>query len=217
MQKALFIQKTRHLDFIDENILALLSINDAGFYNQISKWAKEGLLLKLTKGRYILAYSIKNPGISLEALACKIVFDAYVSHMSVLTQKRMVPEAAFGQQVTCITQRKTRSFLNDLGHFYYHHIKESAYCGFMIVEDTFGKSYKCATPTKALLDYLYFENPKINFNQKKDLILGQAVEYLENSLRLQNIKQIKPKELLSYQGKFSKKIDLWILAVREML
>lgn len=206
MLKAEFIAKTQHLDLIDDTALAFLARNDAGFYNQISQWAREGLLERISKGRYILSRKQFGQRISNEALACRIVACSYVSMSSVLATEMMIPESYTGRVVTSVTWRKPRHFESSAGTFLFRHIKQSGFSGFETRKDEYGKPFKRATATKALLDLLYLDTKKVI----------PSTDYLDRGLRLQKLEKISVNGLRSYQGVFSKKLDRWIELIMDL-
>ena len=200
MYKSEFLSRTRHLDIIDETALSLFARDDKGLYNQVSKWARDGFLERISKGRYVLSRKEFGQRISNEALSGRIVLESYVSTLSVLALEMMVPEAATGFAVSCVTCRKPRRFESTVGSFVYRHIKEQAYGGFAVQRDEFDKAYRQATPTKAVLDLLYLDAQKI----------PPCRDYLEKGLRLQRPEKLSVRELKSYRGVYSKRIDHWI-------
>lgn len=205
MKRDDFFQKTLPLDLIDGNVLALFSRHDAGLYNQVVQWHRAGLLERISKGRYVLSRKRFGQTISNEALACRIVPDAYVSMVSVLAMETMLPESYTGSVISSITLSKPREFHSTVGTFRFRHIKEKAYLGFVTKKDKYGKPFRVATATKALLDLLYLDAEKVM----------PSVSYLEEGLRLQKTEKISMVELKIYRGIFSKRIDRWISIIGE--
>lgn len=117
--------------------------------NTLKRWDDQKLLIKLRRGVYLLGdYNISDPAI----LAGKIYEPSYISLEYALGHYGIIPDMVFS--VTSMTTRTTREFYNQVGHYSYHKIKNSAFGGFTpILID--GISYSLATPEKALVDFLY--------------------------------------------------------------
>lgn len=200
MKKEQFLRQASKFDLIDETVLAHLARQDAGFYNQISKWVKDGTLTRLTKGRYVIAVPEFTSPISLFGLSHLINKDSYISLHSVLAKYRLIPEVNFDQVIYSVTSTKTRSFKTKLGVFYYSHVKPSIFTGYQKRQDEHSKIYYEATPTKALLDYLYLSADDVVPN----------IDYFEQGLRLQNLHLLSRKEVRMYKEVYSTKMAWWI-------
>lgn len=150
--------------------------------NNLKRWNKKGYLVNLRKGVYLLnSYKVHDSAI----LAGKIYGPSYISLEYALGYYGIIPEMVFS--VTSVTTRTTKEFHNEIGHYYYHKIKTSAFGGYApIVKD--GIPYYFANPEKALVDFLYlnrnrfdgsvgqFESYRFNedFKWHKQLLLSYA-------------------------------------------
>jgi len=77
---------------------------------------------------------------------------SYLSLEYCLSKQGLIPEMP--RSITAITVKSPRRFSNALGSFVYRNIKEILFTGYR--EETFlDKSYYCATPAKALFDFIY--------------------------------------------------------------
>ncbi len=124
--------------------------------NEIKRWEKKELVIKLRRGVYLLGdYKVDDSSI----LAGKIYDPSYVSLEYALGHYGIIPDMVFA--VTSVTTRTTREFHNHVGHYYYHTIKRDAFGGYIpMIKD--GVSYYFATPEKALVDFLYLNRNKLD-------------------------------------------------------
>jgi hypothetical protein len=77
---------------------------------------------------------------------------SYVSLESALSYYGLIPEAVFS--INSVSTRKTAVFKTPLAVFNYRKIKKSLFFGY-ILQKYNNKSYKIASPEKAILDYFY--------------------------------------------------------------
>lgn len=161
--------------------------------NEIKRWEKKTLLIKLRRGAYLFGdYKINDPAI----LAGKIYSPSYISLEYALGHYGIIPEMVFA--VTSVTTRTTRQFHNQVGHYYYHTIKKDAFGGYIpMVKD--GISYYLASPEKALVDFLYFNRNKL------DGTVGQFESY-----RFMEDYRWKKGLLLTYAKLFLNKKTLYL-------
>jgi len=151
---------------------------------QLSKWKKQGKLIELRKGFYILPPKIR-PVPPLFYLANALLFPSYVSLQSALSYYGFIPEAVFA--ITSVSTRRTRKFSTPLGTFIYRKIKQELFWGYSKVN--FGEFYALvAVPEKALLDTVYITHEK------------------PDSLRLQNLEDLNKEKL----EKMLEKFPLWV-------
>ncbi|HOW59403.1 MAG TPA: hypothetical protein PLO78_06745 [Candidatus Omnitrophota bacterium] len=143
----------QHLPLIDSRLV----ISQSGeapqsVRNQLTRWAKAGLLRHLRKGYYVLNENDRkvNPGGMY--LACQIYAPSYVSLETALASYDLIPERVAA--VTSITTRKTMRFTNPLGTFIYQHVSPAAFRGFRLEGDA-GARFFMAEPEKAVVDFIY--------------------------------------------------------------
>ncbi|MDZ7611948.1 MAG: hypothetical protein U5L10_04255 [Candidatus Moranbacteria bacterium] len=126
--------------------------------NNLKNWERKGYLLKIRKGLYLLG-EMKSQ-VDPSVLATKLYFPSYVSLEKVLGDYDIIPEAVFS--VTCVTCRKTKNFDVDyFGRFSFQKIKGSAFLGFEIRQEK-GVSYYYALPEKALVDFFYLNQSRMD-------------------------------------------------------
>jgi predicted transcriptional regulator of viral defense system len=172
---------------------------------QVNGWLKKGYLLPLKKGLYIFAEPYRKINLSPLSLANFLVTPSYISTEYALNYYDFIPERV--TVFTSVTTKKTRMFDNSLGRFEYRTIKTGLFFGFNKVTLSDG-SFFIASPEKTLCDYFYFTPAAL---PRRD--------WLEESMRLQNIEDLNINLLSSYRGKYDKRtaavIDVLIDYVKE--
>ena len=186
-----FKDKVRDLPLFGGDIAELLSADPQVLRNQLLRWKKQGLVVKLRKGLYALSRSERTIKISKELVADSLYKPSYISLETALSRYKMIPERVL--PVTSVTSRKTKTFQNDEGLFIYRHLKKSAFFGFKLTRDEAGFPYFMAEPEKALLDYLYLNLGGIEAGDEN---------YFKASLRLQNRSILNRKKIMSYAGRY---------------
>ena len=161
------------------------------FRNQISQWKKQGLIIPLKKGLYVLNESDRKIELSREYIANQLVFPSYVSLEYALSFYGFIPERVF--QVTSITSKKTTEFVNSYGTFVYRNLKNELFFGYLNLQDENGMQILMAEKEKALLDFLYLNLSSINPDNP---------DFLEESYRFENWDEINKSKLLNYSEKF---------------
>ena len=129
--------------------------------NNLTRWCRKGLLLKLRNEYYAFPEYQRVPGFG-RYVAGRIYSPSYVSLHNALSFYGMIPEEVV--QVTSVTTRKTMRFENAFGTFHYQNVKPEVYFGYEIKIMPDGRGVPLATPEKALLDLLYL-NPYYNTEQ----------------------------------------------------
>ncbi len=156
---------------------------------QLSRWVREGRIVKLKRGYYALAEPYTDSAPSPFAIANAMEPASYVSCQSALAWYGLVPEHV--PSVVSVTSGRTGAIANGFGTFIYRHFKPSLLWGFVHVELPGNKSARMALPEKALLDLIYLEPS------------ADSADYLEE-LRLQNTEQLDSQTLASFAGRFGK-------------
>ena len=123
--------------------------------NNLTRWCRKGLLLKLRNQYYAFPEFRQEPD-SARFVANSIYKPSYISLHSALSFYGMIPEEVV--QLTSVTTRKTERFENAFGTFHYQNVKTALYFGYEARTMRNGRSLLLATPEKALLDLLYL-NP----------------------------------------------------------
>lgn len=118
-------------------------------WNYLCYQVKKGNVIQLKRGFYTLKNTFVNPS----EIANRIYRPSYISFESALSTHGMIPETVYSE--TSATSCATREFYVRNILFEYHHIKKSAYTGYILHKSELGEIL-IATPEKALADYLYF-------------------------------------------------------------
>ncbi|MFH1282178.1 MAG: hypothetical protein ABII27_00760 [bacterium] len=160
--------------------------------NQLARWNKNGLLVELRRGAYLLNDNDRKVHVSNPYLANQLYSPSYISLEYALNFYGLIPERV--NDVTSITTRKTLSFSNNTGNFSYRHVNPSVYRGFTSVNDKQGLSFLIADPEKALMDFCYLNLGLFSGNYK-DIFL--------ESYRLQNMESLNIKKILYYAELFN--------------
>ena len=186
-----FLKKnTKNLVILNKELLKTLEPKRDVLDANIKYWLKNGKLISLKNGRYILAEKFKetkNKDKFLEYMTGQIVQPSYLSTEYVLAKYQILSEPV--QTITAITTKKTRTIKNDLGIFQYYSISEKLFTGYETKKD--GELiYAEAIKAKALFDFLYFR-----FLKESDVSLV-AIENLR--LNWENISLSEFKKAQSY-------------------
>lgn len=161
---------------------------------QLNDWVKKGYVIQLKRGMYTLCDDDRSVGLSRYVLANELYSPSYVSLESALSYYGIIPEAV--QSITSMTSKKTQSFQNEYGQFYYHHIKPNAYGDYMIIKDEFQYSCKIATLERAIIDYLYIKTAGMRYLEQ---------DVFELSFRWQNLEKVNKRKLREIAKKMEQK------------
>ena len=150
--------------------------------NNLTRWCRRGLLVKLRNQHYAFPEYRQVPDFS-RYVANRIYAPSYISLHSALSFYGMIPEEVV--QLTSVTTLKTARFENAFGTFHYQNVKTPFYFGFEIKTIQSGRGLLFATPEKALLDLLYL-NPYYKTEQDmEELRLDE--DYMQNELNLERL------------------------------
>ena len=126
---------------------------DPGFdRNNLSRWVKKGLLIRLRQGYYTFSEYM---GSSDHAyyFANRIYKPSYISLYSALSFYGIIPEAV--AQITSVTGLKTARFSNAFGEYTYRSVKEGVFFGYDHKEFGNAGTVLFAFAEKAIVDLLY--------------------------------------------------------------
>lgn len=163
--------------------------------NNLTRWCRKGLIVKLRNEYYAFAECRREADFS-RFVANRLYMPSYISCYSALSFYGMIPEEVV--QVTSVTTLKTAKFENPFGSFRYQKVKTSLYFGYEVKIPEHGRGLLMATPEKALLDLLYL-NPFYNTRQEmeqlrldEDFMTGEFnVERMEHYLSLMDSKALE--------------------------
>jgi len=192
-----FKNKVKDLPLFSSPQIIANSGNSDALKNQISLWKKQGLILPLKKGLYVLNENDRRITPSREFIANQLVFPSYISLEYALSFYTIIPERVF--QVTSVTSKKTQTFENSFGVFSYRNIRNDLFFGFVSLEDENGMQFLIAEKEKALLDFLY-----LNLSHIKTY----DPFFLKESYRMENLNELDDNLMLNYTESFrSKKLS----------
>ncbi len=128
--------------------------------NNLTRWARKGMLVKLRQGWYAFPELLQRPDFS-RYVACRIYRPSYISLHTALSMYGMIPEAV--TSITSISTLKTARFENRFGQYSYQNVKPELFFGYKPVELPINTAlinapkltWLLAQPEKALLDLLY--------------------------------------------------------------
>jgi predicted transcriptional regulator of viral defense system len=156
--------------------------------NNLTRWTKQNLLVKLRNSWYSFPEYLKTPNIQYFA-SNKIYSPSYISLHSALAFYGIIPEAIV--QTTAVSSLKKANFENVFGLFSYQQI---------LPELMFGNEQKSflnkhslffATPEKAILDLLYLYP---QYNSEQEIIeLRFDEEFMQEDLNVERLNEFTEK------------------------
>ncbi len=163
--------------------------------NNLSRWEKEGKLIRLRQGYYTFP-ALKQHVDAPFYFANKIYAPSYISLESALSFYGMIVEGVI--QITSTTTRKTKTFHNPFGTYIYRSIKPQLMFGYSMEQSAISTNWNTliALPEKALLDFLYLNS---QYNSKKDMQdLRLDIDFMQEELNVEKFDE--------YLAKFESKI-----------
>ena len=185
--------KNRIKDFpiFSTSVLGYLGGNEQVLRNQLSGWKRQGLVLELKRGLYVLNENDRKITPSRVFMANQLYTPSYVSTEYALMFYDLIPERV--ADVTSVSTRKTASFGNGFGLFVYQHIGPRSFSGYVEEKDENGYSFFIATPEKAIVDFIY-----LNLSRFRR---GETDVFTE-SFRFQNLDDLDSDKMLYFAGLF---------------
>ena len=145
--------------------------------NNLSRWAKTGLLIRLRQG-YFAFPEYKGKQDFAFFFANRIYRPSYISLHTALSFYGMIPEAVV--QISSVSALKTASFTNPFGEYTYQSVKPFLMFGYGLKSFSDGMALQMACPEKALLDLLYLYPAYNTSRDMEDLRLDE--DYLHDDL-----------------------------------
>jgi predicted transcriptional regulator of viral defense system len=146
--------------------------------NNLSRWIKKGLLVRLRQGYFTFPEYKGKPDYAWY-FANRIYRPSYISLHSALAFHGIIPESVI--QITSVTSLKTAYFVNLFGEFTYKTIRKELMYGYVLKTMSDGRTLQIADPEKALSDLLYLYP---EYSTKQDMLdLRLDEEYLQNDLK----------------------------------
>lgn len=186
--------------------------------NLLHKMAYHGKGKRLKKGLYQL-----DDTLSAYQVANIMVEPSYVSLETILSQYSIIPDSV--TSYTSVSTKKTQSYNNSYGTFYYSSIKKEYYFGFTYeYREDYAYWVFVADKEKALLDYFYLRSKLLKLSVydyvhiKKwnfDTSAGKKIFSWFESERFENLEVIDFKVLHTYARKMNKKVEHMAIALEE--
>lgn len=174
--------------------------------NNLSRWIKKGLLIRLRQGYFTFPEYKGKPDYAWY-FANRMYRPSYISLHTALSFHGIIPESVI--QITSVTSLKTAYFVNPFGEYSYKTIKKEMMSGYVLKTLSDGRTLQIADPEKALSDLLYLYPEYSTTQDMLDLRLDE--EYLQNDLKMdllhEYISEFKSKAL-------EKRVNQLIIAYR---
>ncbi|MFQ5745320.1 MAG: hypothetical protein ACE5HV_17330, partial [Acidobacteriota bacterium] len=160
---------------------------------RLSRWQRQGKLIQLRRGRYLLSEEYRRFEVSDFYIANYLHRPSYVSLQSALEYYDMIPEAV--GMVLSLTTLHGRQWQTPAGLFRYRSIGTARFWGYReqgavrAGEEARQRRFLIASPEKAVLDLFYLEPGDWT---------GERLE----ALRLQNLGAIDRERLVGFAEKF---------------
>ena len=174
--------------------------------NNLSRWIKKGLLIRLRQGYFTFPEYKGKPDYAWY-FANRMYRPSYISLHTALSFHGIIPESVI--QITSVTSLKTAYFVNPFGEYSYKTIKKEMMSGYVLKTLSDGRTLQIADAEKALSDLLYLYPEYSTTQDMLDLRLDE--EYLQNDLKMnllhEYISEFKSKAL-------EKRVNQLIIAYR---
>jgi len=141
-------------NFIQDNDLqSVLGVSDDARYSVVKRALKQGLLVRVRRGLYLISSKTKQILPDEFVLASLIYRPSMVSLESALSYHGWIPEAVYS--TTCVTPKRAQEFKTSIGIFSYKRVPASSfYSGSRRIETQTGV-FLIADPWRALADFIY--------------------------------------------------------------
>ena len=192
MKLSEFVKKYSSEPLIDSSTFALLQGNTQGLRCDVQYWRKQGHLIPLKRGVYVLNEDLRKKPLSMGFISNFLLSPSYVSLEYALGHYDLIPEKV--TVYTSVTAKKTTTYNTPIGIFEYRSVKESIFGGYTRRVES-GENYLIAYPEKALLDFFYFH---------QDL---KGVEGEFESYRFQNLEILNFKRFNELRLRYNKKTN----------
>jgi predicted transcriptional regulator of viral defense system len=189
-----FKNQVRRYPVITGSLLSLLGEDERILRNQLSRWNKQGLIVQLKRGLYLLNRYDRATQPSRFFLANQMVFPSYVSLESALAFYHLIPEAVY--QVTSVTTAKPVQYSTPEGTYTFRHLQRFLFFGFGTIRDERGFNVMIAEPEKALLDFIYLNLAQFSTSDRR---------VFTESYRFAGHEVLRPERLTEYATRFGSK------------
>lgn len=180
------------LPVIDTKTLRSLGGDPKALSVQLSRWVRQGKLVPLRRGMFLLPAALRRNQPLLEYLANLLVLPSYVSLERALSFHGLIPERV--PLVQSVTLGRPILFETPVGDFQYRHVKQDWFFGYAETEIESGSAL-IAVPEKALLDVVYLSS-------------GSFPPERIDAMRLQNLERLEPAKLTRMAAGHGKRVEL---------
>lgn len=146
--------------------------------NNLSRWIKRGLLIRLRQGFFTFPEYKGKPDYAWY-FANRIYRPSYISLHSALSFHGIIPESVI--QITSVTSLKTAYFVNPFGEYSYKTLNKELMFGYVLKPMSDGRAMQIADQEKALADLLYLYPEYRTAQDMLDLRLDE--DYLQNDIK----------------------------------
>lgn len=155
------------------------------FKDKVSDLEKQGEIIRLKRGVYVVSPAVTGKDISIELIANHLYGPSYVSLESALRFHGLIPE--FVPTTFSMTLKRSRSFKNQFGQFEYISCSNDYYpIGIkQIIQEEI--TFLMASPEKALCDLIAY-TPKLRLRSVKSLQTFLEEDLRFNMVELRNMK-----------------------------
>lgn len=151
---------------VDYTTLINLLKDYASPRDKISRFVRDGVLLRIRKGLYVFSPEFAQQPYCLEYLANLIYGPSAISLEYALMLHGLIPEQVF--EMTSVTFKRAKHYETPLGRFTYALIPQAYFTiGLTQRTDAHKRSYFIASPEKAIFDYIHVK--KIKFEDASEL------------------------------------------------
>ena len=143
--------------------------------NKIANLEREGKIIRLKRGMFVVSPKISRQMLSTELIANHLYGPSYVSMESALRYYGLIPEQVY--TVRSMTPNRSKAFENKIANFEYIKVSKDYYSVGIKQHVESNYSFLMATPEKALCDIIV-ATPHLQIRSLKTLS-----SYLEDDLR----------------------------------
>ena len=132
MRYLALLERAADLPVVDTQTLRTWGSNARSLSVQLSRWTRQGKLVPLRRGIYLLPAALRRARAPLEHIANLLVVPSYVSLERALALHGLIPEAV--PVIQSVTRARPMLFETPAGTFQYRHVKKSWFFGYRETE-----------------------------------------------------------------------------------
>jgi len=141
----------------------------------LSRLVKNGELIRLKNGFYLITELIENQPIPYEQIANQLYGPSYISLEWALSYYGLIPEGVYA--ITSVSLIRSKNFKTRIGEFYYQQLSLPKFSiGQSLGTNAIG-NFLIASPEKALADLVYFKSKNLKAEELLvDLVEGRRID-----------------------------------------